>query len=277
MEAPAWLTVSILVAAFIALAAALVLRFWRLDPLRAPRGSAIGMYASFFVGFATYLIVIVLAVSSHQGEPEEFAPPIWLHSAATLTALVGMIVSLYWTDPRPMAYLGLTPPKMLRGLSIGSALFLLAWPLALATGIFTMMMVELLGGKPPQEHEVLRQLLSPDTPTSTIVVLIIGATVVAPLVEEFMFRGLLQRLFIRLPMRRKYLPPYASAATGIVLSSVLFVIIHGEPAYFPALMVLSLVLGIAYQRTRNLWVCIVLHAWFNAAQIALTLWLHSQQ
>ena len=57
-----------------------------------------------------------------------------------------------------------------------------------------------------------------------------------------------------------------------VLASIAFTAVHGALWMMPPIFVLSLCLGYAYHRTRNLWVSIIVHACFNAASIVVFLY-----
>jgi membrane protease YdiL (CAAX protease family) len=96
------------------------------------------------------------------------------------------------------------------------------------------------------------------------VAVIVSTVVLAPLCEELFFRGLLQSMIRR----------WASPAVAIGISSVLFGIVHtgDQPQNTPALIVLGIALGIAYERSGRLWTSIGIHALFNACFVGLTLW-----
>ncbi|MFM8334596.1 MAG: aldehyde dehydrogenase family protein, partial [Opitutaceae bacterium] len=81
------------------------------------------------------------------------------------------------------------------------------------------------------------------------------AVVVAPLTEELVFRGLILRGLLG-----RWRP-----AAAIIGSAVLFAATHLNPAQAPVAMLLGLVLGWAYVRTRSLGLCIAGHALNNAA------------
>ncbi|HUR58448.1 MAG TPA: glutamate-5-semialdehyde dehydrogenase [Opitutaceae bacterium] len=76
------------------------------------------------------------------------------------------------------------------------------------------------------------------------------AVIIAPLTEEFLFRGLILRGLIG---RWK---PWAA----IVISALLFALIHLNPAQMPVAFLLGLVLGWIYVHTRSLGLCMIGHA-----------------
>jgi membrane protease YdiL (CAAX protease family) len=88
----------------------------------------------------------------------------------------------------------------------------------------------------------------------SIALAVLSLVVIAPLVEEIVFRGL---LFGALAAR---LGVIASAA----VTALLFGAVHGDPVLFPTLAAMGFVTALAYAGTGNLWVAIALHAINNA-------------
>lgn len=82
--------------------------------------------------------------------------------------------------------------------------------------------------------------------------------VLAPIGEEFFFRGTIQRLLY--PSMRGWL--------SILLTTALFAFIHFQIDNFAAILILGLALGILYHRTRSLWVTIVAHMVYNGVNFA---------
>ena len=81
------------------------------------------------------------------------------------------------------------------------------------------------------------------------------AVVIAPVTEEVLFRGLILRGLLG---RWK---PWAA----VLISALLFAIMHFNPAQAPVALVLGLVLGWLYVRTRSLGLCMIGHALNNAS------------
>lgn len=84
--------------------------------------------------------------------------------------------------------------------------------------------------------------------------------IAAPLVEELLFRGLLQNAIAR------HVPIWAA----ILLSSLLFASVHLQPYAIPGLMSLSIAFGYLYYRTGSLRMNILLHMANNAVALLLT-------
>jgi len=90
---------------------------------------------------------------------------------------------------------------------------------------------------------------------------ILMACIAAPVVEEFLFRG-----YMYGTLRRLTNPVFAAVIIG-----GLFAVVHGNlPALLP-LWVFSILLCLAYEMTRCLWVPVGMHVFFNAANIVLML------
>jgi membrane protease YdiL (CAAX protease family) len=94
----------------------------------------------------------------------------------------------------------------------------------------------------------------PGMTTVSAVLAVASMTIIAPIVEEIVFRGL---LFGALASRLGIL---ASA----LITALLFGAVHGDLLFFPAIAALGLVTALAYAATGNLWVAIILHALNNA-------------
>ncbi len=89
------------------------------------------------------------------------------------------------------------------------------------------------------------------------------AVILAPIVEEVMFRGV---LFTAL---KQYLPSWI-ALWG---SAVLFGLVHANMVSLLPLTLLAVMLAKLYERSGNLWAPIFAHAIFNSINLALMLWL----
>jgi len=101
---------------------------------------------------------------------------------------------------------------------------------------------------------------------ASFVLLIIMTTFLAPIMEEWLFRGVLFRALSEGGRRGG---SRASVVLGVVLSAVLFALAHGEPLQFAGLFFLGVVLATLVWRTRRLVPSIVTHVSFNGVAIAV--------
>jgi hypothetical protein len=85
--------------------------------------------------------------------------------------------------------------------------------------------------------------------------LTIFAVAVAPIVEEFVFRGLLQR-----HMERRF-----GTLVGITSAAALFAIVHLLPWVLPLHFLLGIAFGVAVWAARSIWTGVLLHAANNSA------------
>jgi membrane protease YdiL (CAAX protease family) len=105
--------------------------------------------------------------------------------------------------------------------------------------------------------EFLKNTRDPATLLAAGVLVII----IAPCVEELLFRGLLYGVAKR----------YAGRLAAAVTTSVLFAAIHLNPASWVPLFFLSLAFTLGYERTGSLWTPILMHLLFNGAQFLILL------
>lgn len=108
---------------------------------------------------------------------------------------------------------------------------------------------------PPTLAQLFNQLSSGD-----LVVALFTVALVAPLTEEFLFRGLLLRGFAR----------RWGAGPGLFLSSALFALFHLNPWQAPTAFLAGLFLGWLVLKTGSLWYPLVVHALFNALPVVLS-------
>jgi uncharacterized protein len=96
---------------------------------------------------------------------------------------------------------------------------------------------------------------------ATLVALGVMSVLLAPLLEEWFFRGVLFRALRQALGTRT---PAMSTGVAVVVSAVLFALAHGEPLQFAGLAFLGIVLALVVERTRRLAPSVITHASFNA-------------
>jgi membrane protease YdiL (CAAX protease family) len=95
---------------------------------------------------------------------------------------------------------------------------------------------------------------TPAITTIAVSLAVVSLVIIAPIVEEMVFRGL---LFGALAGRLGVLG-------SAVITALLFGAVHGDPVLFPSLAAIGFISALAYAATGNLWVSIILHAGSNA-------------
>jgi membrane protease YdiL (CAAX protease family) len=140
------------------------------------------------------------------------------------------------------------PPATLRGLGLaGPAMLLTTWSLE---QVWT-----LLVPVPPESFTPFEALTR--TPLQRLAITVI-AVALAPVMEEFFFRGLIQRT-----LERRYGPH-----SGILAAAVLFAALHFLPWVLPLHLFLGVAFGYAVRYTRSIWAGVVLHAANNSLAVA---------
>lgn len=164
---------------------------------------------------------------------------------------------------------------------IGMGCLALAAPVYLLVALASQIVHVWITGSPPPRlaHDTLKTISESGNDPSAWV-LIAAVVVLAPIVEECIYRVFLQSCFIDLtgPALGRW------AVWGAIgITSVIFALAHvdwsggggrGGPVPWvgiPGLLVLGACMGIAYERTRRLGVPIVMHIGFNAINVAITL------
>ena len=138
------------------------------------------------------------------------------------------------------------------------------WPLIAAMIILTMRLGKLIWGQDfeMQPHEEL-ELIRAYSQLPVRVLIIVTAVAIVPAFEEMLFRGLFQTM-----LRSILLKPWLS----IVITSGLFALAHANAGHWPALFMLSLCMGYAYEKSGSLLRPIFIHSLFNATSIIGTLY-----
>jgi membrane protease YdiL (CAAX protease family) len=151
---------------------------------------------------------------------------------------------------------------------VGGVGLVLFWPMTLAASAIAGILWQMLTNHAPVPiaHDLLRQLAEAG-PTTAAIATVAAVIVLPAIVEETLYRGLLQESF-----RRARLFSSGAPWQSIVLASLVFTVMHlgaVDPHGLVGLFVLSLGFGWAYARTGRLTASITMHMAFNAGNILL--------
>jgi uncharacterized protein len=94
-----------------------------------------------------------------------------------------------------------------------------------------------------------------------ILLLVVLAVVLAPLVEELIFRGCVYR----------FLKSKVSLLPAQILTGAVFAMLHANLLSFVPLLLVGVLLARIYEKSGNLWVAIWFHAFFNAFSLSILL------
>ncbi len=178
--------------------------------------------------------------------------PVW--SMATFHGI--LLLGILWlahrkSNPfgRPLPWPRIATQSFLRWLAILPILWFFSsiWQLFLHTI-----------GHPPDLQLALRLFLE-ITGIGPKILFLTFAILIAPIVEEVLFRGIL------LPLLTRTLGPHFA----LLLSSLAFAAIHADMGSFLALALFAIALSLAFARTRSLYVPIAMHMLFNGVNLLL--------
>lgn len=97
--------------------------------------------------------------------------------------------------------------------------------------------------------------------------LILMTVILAPVLEEILFRGILMKGMINNGMK---------PITAIILSAIIFGVVHFNPWQFAGALLLGLVLGLVYYKTKSLLMPVLLHAFNNLVSAMMMLYSGSE-
>lgn len=151
-----------------------------------------------------------------------------------------------WLD-----FLGLRQPNRRRAVLVGLSVAILAVPAALLVTELSRIVVTNLTGS--AEMQPTMKVLQVSVSLPQRILFGAAAIILAPLIEETLFRGILYRTFQQ----------YGFPRMGLYCTSILFGIIHFNLVTFLPLTCLAMMWALLYDRTNNLMACIASHSLFN--------------
>lgn len=277
-------------------------RVWKRLPLIEPRDRQAPFWtlAEFFLGFGLWLVCTTAAVVTVQKYfgPEDIAAVVKAGGSPLPTSTEGMIaLSLGTLIANGLVVLCMAQRMGLYGReSLDSYGFWPRWSdlrLGLIAAVALLPPVVLLASwlaSLVEYEHVVFEAIQKQPSASVFAAMFLGTAIIAPIQEEFLFRGLLQggaermqRLrALRMSRGRSELlsaPGFETTAESetilgteiaawswwpVFLSSGVFAVMHMGQGLAPiALFVMSLGLGYLYRQTGRLWPCIVVHALLN--------------
>jgi len=226
------------------------------SPFRLDRSRRVLIGWWLFTWIAQFFLARTLAGIGAEGTAKAA-----LQLVATLVnGAIAVAVIVYWgrteADGGLWAALRLRRQDAPLGLGGLALWFLPAAGFAVVAAQMAAYMSSLVFQQPEQFQQTVQLLMASDD-TLSLLLIGLGAIVFAPLGEEILFRGFLYRNF-RDSMSR----PLA-----IVLSGVIFGLVHMHPGYFIPLTGIGIALALLYEWTGSLWVPVLAHAAFNAVTL----------
>lgn len=202
--------------------------------------------------------LVALGLSVLLGAAVNAAWTGWIASVvATVVVVGGMMAPIVWgfTRSRPAGLMRFRPTDPLWGLGLGVALCLMRG--VITGGEFPSFTT--IGGMPPTEWWIVDAF---------------GGIMVAPVVEELFFRGIL--LVSVFTLLRRPVGHVAAGAVATLVSTGLFILLHAvteetDAADITSLGMLGLIAAAIVLLTGRIWGAILLHAVYNTAAVAVGL------
>jgi len=205
------------------------------------------------------LLTVILGQWLQPGSPQDPAFHQFLLTAVSFhgAALVLVTRFLKAHEGRWKEFLGLVGPRLRRALVIAVVAGAIMVPAALALNKGCGWLLEHVSVEPVEQRTVKILQVSVGWPRRILFGL--GAIVLAPLVEETLFRGILY----------PFLKPRIGLPLAVTATTLTFAAIHTNLVTFVPLTFIGLVLVWVYERTDNLLAPIVTHALFNAVNFVM--------
>jgi membrane protease YdiL (CAAX protease family) len=214
------------------------------------------LFASFCLASLAAMALQATGVAAFKS-PDSFANVLLgtLSMQGATWILMFIFLRLHEVDWRDA--FGLREPNLTRSLLLTAGILLpilvVIWPLQ---NLSILLLMKL--GYPPENQRAVEMLLDAQS-NWALGYFVFFAVVIAPVAEEFVFRGML------FPLVRQLGGPKL-AWIGV---SLLFALIHFDAAIFVPLFVLALIFTWLYEKTGCLAAPVLAHSLFNAANLIL--------
>ncbi len=219
-----------------------------------------------FGGVAMAIVLVQKLTPDLQGWQKMFRNHLVMSFGAIVT-IAAMMFLAHVHFARRLKGFGLNVRTIVKDFFMGFVNLLAVWPIMMAAITVTMFVAKLISGAEyeMQQHQQLELITEyPQLPLRIVIVFV--AVVIAPLLEEMLFRGFVQTTI------RSFFNIRNSAWPAIAASSVFFAIMHADPGHWPALFVLGVCLGYSYEKSGSLFRPIFIHLFFNAFSVTMALY-----
>lgn len=222
-------------------------------------GPAFGTWSAAWIGGTLLAAPAMIALLGASLGDDLTIPQLSAASAATWVVMIAalIIASRRFGTGRPLADFGATfRPIDLVGIPLG-----VVTQVALVPWLYMPLRAVWPDTFSSERIEERAQDLADRAGGWTTVLLAIVVVIGAPLVEEFVYRGLLQRS----------VSAAVGTGIGLVSTSAWFALIHFSPVEYPGLFLAGLVFGGCVALTGRIGPAIVTHAAFNATGLIVVL------
>jgi uncharacterized protein len=182
--------------------------------------------------------------------------------SAFFTFILPALLFGYFSDPKPLNYVGIRSRVSPLLLALSLILLIVAQPTVSWLGQFNEKIDFGSFQKSMKDAEAvyaraMQMFLQMKSPTDLFINIFVMALLPA-VGEELFFRGALQKSLLRL----SHLPVMA-----VLISSAVFALLHGTAFHVLPIFTLGILLGTIYHITQNLWYTIIIHFSNNALAV----------
>ena len=156
--------------------------------------------------------------------------------------------------------LGLSLVNVSNNIKQGIKKYLVTLPLIILAG-FIINLISSYYGINPEMQDVVKWILEENS-IFILMSLIFFGIIIAPLIEEIIFRGFLQSA----------LKNYFGRRYAIVISASLFAAVHMDVFAFFQILILGILLGYLYEKTQTLVASVVIHILHNSLTLVFLLY-----
>ena len=209
------------------------------------------------IGFGIFLAVICVSslVKPEHGPHTPLTVNLMLYEVGLNVCIAfGLWAVLGFREGSVVNFLGLRAKSPLRVIGLALLFLVAAYPGLLLMVVLTKALAH---GSDEQMLVTLFRDEARDGHMRGTVMIFLSAALVAPMIEEFVFRG-----YFYATLKR-----YVGIGGAALLTSALFALVHVNLASLAALFYLALCLTLAYEWTGSLLVPITMHALFNTASL----------
>jgi membrane protease YdiL (CAAX protease family) len=194
----------------------------------------------------------VIALTTGQGQMTELGTLVLL-TILQVSLVIITVVFVLWPDA--LAGIDFFSGSTLRAVAVGVLWGIPAWIVATLLAAIVAQLLAVFNIQP--EPQIAEQFIDLANPW----IAVLATVVVAPIAEETFFRGVAFNAWMR-----EY-----GVRRAVVLSALLFALIHGSLGALVPIFALGVALAVLYRRTGNLASNIALHATFNGISVLLAL------
>lgn len=188
--------------------------------------------------------------------------------AAIAVFLVPGILFAYLAFPDPLQYLGLKSLSKKRHVLMGILLLVIALPFSTLLEQWNAkipMFKEMI--KMNEQYETMATAMLSGTQLSDLFINILAICVLPAMIEEILFRGCIQQIFVNLLKDKPWI--------GLIITAAIFSLMHFELSGFFPRFFLGFMLGLGYYLSGSLWVSIAMHITNNLIIVLLAYLSHT--